>query len=140
MALNLTAPFARGGAFPIDEALVLSKAEMKAVNDNVMPEKYFCICKDDGQLYIYDKSATPSVDTGRYVLYGGGSTEGDKFFEFSQATPSAEWRITHTLEKFPSITVVDSGGSVVVGDITYVDASNIVITFQSAFAGKAYLN
>lgn len=66
--------------------------------------------------------------------------EGDKFFAFSQLTPSAEWRIEHPLDKFPAVTVVDSGGSVVIGDIEYIDNANITITFQSAFAGKAYLN
>lgn len=68
----------------------------------------------------------------------GGSE--DKFFEYAQSIPSQEWEITHTLKKFPAVTVVDSAGSVVVGDINYIDDSNITISFQAAFAGKAYLN
>lgn len=138
MALNLTAPFKRGGAFPIDEDLVKSKAEMKATNDNTMPDKYFCVCSDDGQIYLYDKSNSIDAETGRYRVFEGGSD--DKFFEYTQSTPSQEWEIAHTLKKFPAVTVVDSAGSVVVGDITYIDDSNITITFQAAFAGKAFLN
>lgn len=65
---------------------------------------------------------------------------GDKFFEFAQLSPSARWEINHPLVKYPSVTVVDSGGSVVIGEVEYIDDANIVITFQAAFAGKAYLN
>lgn len=140
MALNITAPFKRGGAFPIDETLVLSKAEMLSINDNTMPDKYLTVCADDGQLYMYNKSNTIDAQTGRYRLYSGGSGNGDKFFEFSQTVPSAQWQIAHQLDKYPSVTVVDSAGSVVVGDIDYIDSNNIVITFQGAFAGTAYLN
>lgn len=64
----------------------------------------------------------------------------DKFFEFEQLSPSNEWRIEHPLNKFPSVTIIDSGGSIVIGDVSYVDESNIVVSFQSAFSGKAYLN
>ena len=82
MALNISAPFGRGGAFPIDETLVLTKAEMIAINDNKMPEKYFCICREDGQMYLYDKSATPSTETGKYVLFsGGGGTDDYELLE-----------------------------------------------------------
>lgn len=72
------------------------------------------------------------------IPYSGGGS--DKFFEFSQTVPSSRWEIEHQLDKFPSVTIVDSAGSVVVGDIEYIDSDNVVITFQSAFAGKAYLN
>lgn len=71
-------------------------------------------------------------------IRGGGG--GDKFFEYEQMTPEDQWRIVHPLDKFPSVTVVDSGGNVVVGDVEYVDKATIVLTFQSAFSGKAYLN
>lgn len=68
------------------------------------------------------------------------SATGDKFFEHTQSVPAQEWQIEHNLQKFPSVTVIDSGDSVVVGDIQYIDTNNIILSFQSAFAGKAYLN
>lgn len=79
------------------------------------------------------------------VLEGNKTTEellieGDKFFSFLQMSPAEEWRIEHNLHKFPAVTVVDSGGTCVVGDTEYIDEDNVKITFQSAFAGKAYLN
>ena len=138
MANLITAPFTGGGAFPVDDRLEKSKAEMLATNDNVMPEVYLTVCKDDGQIYLYNKANPIDPQTGRYRLLEGG--DGDKTFEFSQTSPSALWEIQHQLNKFPSVMVVDSAGSVVVGDITYIDTNNITISFQSAFAGKAYLN
>ena len=59
---------------------------------------------------------------------------------FNQSSASATWSITHTLEKFPSVTVVDSSNNVVFGEIVYNSNSSITLTFASAFSGKAYLN
>ena len=64
----------------------------------------------------------------------------DKNFVYVQATSSDIWEITHNLNKYPAVTVVDSGGSVVIGEIVYIDENNVRITFASAFSGKAYLN
>lgn len=58
----------------------------------------------------------------------------------NQIVPALVWTIPHGLGRYPSITVVDSGGNVVVGAEQYVDANTITITFLSAFSGKAYLN
>ena len=64
----------------------------------------------------------------------------DKTFVYTQAVSSDVWEIKHNLDKYPAVTVVDSGGSVVVGEIVYIDKNNIRITFASAFSGKAYFN
>ena len=65
---------------------------------------------------------------------------GDKHFVFTKSTPDSVWDITHDLDKYPSVTVVDSAGSVVIGDITYTSKSALTVTFSAAFSGKAYLN
>lgn len=64
----------------------------------------------------------------------------DKTFVYNQAISSNVWEIKHDLDKYPAVTVVDSGGSVVVGEIVYIDKNNVRITFTSAFSGKAYFN
>lgn len=64
----------------------------------------------------------------------------DKHYTHTQAVPSDTWTITHNLNKRPSITVVDSAGSEVVGDYDYVDDNTVVLTFTGGFAGNAYLN
>lgn len=58
----------------IDNRLVLSKAEMLSVNDNQMPDTYFAVCTDDKKLYVYNKDSNPSEETGKFTLYGSGST------------------------------------------------------------------
>jgi hypothetical protein len=64
----------------------------------------------------------------------------DKTFEFTQGVPSTTWNIQHNLNKFPSITVIDTANTVVTGQYTYIDNNNVTLTFSAGFAGKAYLN
>lgn len=57
----------------------------------------------------------------------------------NQSSASSSWSITHELDGFPSVTVVDSAGSVVVGEVSYSSTSSLTVSFQGAFSGKAYL-
>lgn len=65
---------------------------------------------------------------------------GDKNYVHIQSVPTNTWVINHGLNKQPSITVVDSAGSVVVGDYHYNDLNTVTLTFHGAFSGKAFLN
>ena len=64
----------------------------------------------------------------------------DKNYVHKQSTASNEWTIVHNLGKYPSITVVDSAGTVVVGEIVLQTTEQAVISFNGAFSGKAYCN
>lgn len=55
-------------------------------------------------------------------------------------TPNIEWSITHNMNKYPSVTVVDSAGSIVEGAVDYLSLNSCRITFCGAFSGKAYFN
>ena len=68
------------------------------------------------------------------------SQAGDKHFTYTQLSASSTWNITHNLDKFPSVSVVDSGNNVVIGDIQYTNTNELTITFNASFSGKAYLN
>ena len=68
------------------------------------------------------------------------SSQGTPTFEFDQGDPATTWDITHNLGKFPSITVIDTGNTVVTGEYNYVSNIRVILTFSAAFAGKAYLN
>lgn len=57
-----------------------------------------------------------------------------------QAIAASVWTINHNLDKYPSIIVVDTGGSVVSGKYTYTDENTLVAEFNAAFKGTAYLN
>jgi|TARA_R110001592_G_scaffold27456_2_gene101580 hypothetical protein len=61
-------------------------------------------------------------------------------YTFCQDAPLAKWTITHNLGMFPSVTVVDSGNSTVIGNVEYTNSNILTVTFASAFSGCAYLN
>ena len=91
MGIKISQGFTRTGKFPIDETLLLTKAQMLAINDALMPEKYFTLCLDDGKFYIYDKNTTtPSVETGKFKVFEGGSGTDDYNDLINQPTLEGE--------------------------------------------------
>lgn len=64
----------------------------------------------------------------------------DKNYVHKQQVASSVWTVDHNLGKFPSITVVDSAGTIVTGEITLLTTEQAVISFNGAFSGKAYCN
>jgi len=83
---------------------------------------------------------------GSFILPAvGGSEEylqrtGDLSFTFTQSAPSSEWVIVHNLNKFPSVSTVDSSSEQVQGTVEYTDLNSLTITFSSSFSGQAFLN
>jgi hypothetical protein len=85
-----------------------------------------------------------------YILKNGTSNEywvpfdtgsgGSQTYVHNQGVAAASWVIEHNLERYPSVTVVTSAGTVVVGDVNYNNENVVTITFNGAFKGKAYLN
>ncbi len=61
-------------------------------------------------------------------------------YTYYQITPSDNWVIKHNLNRYPSVTIVDSSGNVVVGEVKYIDNNTINISLVGVFAGTAYLN
>lgn len=77
-----------------------------------------------------------TVFTSLAALAGGS----DKNYVHTQGTASATWSIVHNLNKYASVTVVDSNNVVVHGEIEYINTNEVEITFRAAFSGEAYLN
>jgi len=50
------------------------------------------------------------------------------------------WEIIHNLEKYPSVTVIDSANTIVEGEVTYIDLNTLNVNFSAGFSGTAYLN
>jgi hypothetical protein len=61
-------------------------------------------------------------------------------YVFVQSTPSATWTINHDLNKYPSVSIVDSANDEVIGEVNYTSTTQVVISFSAAFSGKAFLN
>lgn len=66
----------------------------------------------------------------------GGNTRRQRH---TQAVASQTWVITHSLGGRPSITIVDSAETVVIGEVTYNSDSQITVEFTAPFSGYAYL-
>lgn len=71
---------------------------------------------------------------------GSSSGSGDLNFTFNQGSAASVWNITHNLGKFPSVSVVDTAGTALLGDISYHDANSLTLYFSAPFSGSAYLN
>lgn len=79
-------------------------------------------------------TGTAPAQTLNFVLPVGGN------YTHNQITSSATWTITHNLGFFPAVSVVDSGGNYVIGDVNYVSQNVVTVSFNASFGGKAYLS
>lgn len=84
----------------------------------------------------YDPNATSS---------GGGSGGGGGpgvavAYVHNQGTPAATWTIVHPLTFQPNVTVVDSAGEQVEGEVDYGSLGTVIVRFSAAFSGIAYLS
>jgi hypothetical protein len=65
---------------------------------------------------------------------------GDRSYRHDQSPAASEWVIDHGLGKWPSVTIIDSAGDEVEGDVTFVNQNRVIVTFSAAFAGSAFVN
>ena len=114
--------------------------------DNFGVYKLVSLTVDSSNANLYNAVFTHIVSNGNITAnkyYGFAvypEISADKHFTFVQSSAAATWSITHNLGKFPSVSIVDSGNTIVHGDIDYTNENALTITFSAAFGGKAYLN
>lgn len=82
----------------------------------------------------------PTGPIGQTGPQGPMGDPGKVSYTHDQVSPSDLWVIEHGLLYCPNVSVIDSSGAVVVGDVSYVDANTIEVRFTAAFGGKAYLS
>ena len=94
---------------------------------------------------LHDASGSAGA-TGKILTTDGNTlTWTNATYTHNQSSTSNTWVITHNLNKYPSVTVIDSADTIVQGTIVYNSANQLTVTFFSgtsalAFSGKAYLN
>jgi len=64
----------------------------------------------------------------------------DKHYIHEQSSASNVWHVNHNLRKNPSVSTVDSSGTVVYGNVEHIDDNELRILFKYPFSGKAYCN
>jgi hypothetical protein len=57
-----------------------------------------------------------------------------------QSVSITTWVITHNLNYMPNVTVIDSGGNSVEGEIFYNNTNQLTLSFSNQTSGKAYLS
>ena len=62
------------------------------------------------------------------------------YYLHNQITASATWTVTHNMNKYPSINIVDTSNDIIMGEVRYNSLNQLTITFTAAVSGKAYLN
>lgn len=65
---------------------------------------------------------------------------GGHTYSYPFVTPETVWLVTHGLNRYPAVSCVDDLGNEVFGDVTYMDANTLSISFVDALTGIAYLN
>lgn len=105
----------------VDNRLVLTKAEMLAIRDTRMPEKYFAVCKDDGCLYLYDKSREVlDPETGKFSKFSSSKIE-------SISINGVEVPVANTNVDLPTATA-ERYGMVIIGN--GLKSTNGVVTLD----------
>lgn len=84
------------------------------------------------------KIVATKADTGEIEFLEKGSF--DKYFRHSQAFPSDFWMIEHNLSKLPSVTISDTSGNEIEGEVIHIDLNSLTVAFSAPFAGYADLN
>lgn len=84
--------------------------------------------------------AAPTVEVLLNGLQGPAAPLSDFAYTHYQAVALAEWPITHNLGWNPNVTVLDSAGNTVEGDIVYDTTNLLTLKFRAAFAGVAHLS
>lgn len=77
-------------------------------------------------LYVWTGSAWLKVNQEHYT--------------HDQMVSSNVWLVNHNLSKNPAVSIVDTGGNEVEGDVLYVNSNSLTLTFSAPFSGKAYCN
>lgn len=86
---------------------------------------------------VQDIQGSETVDVTRN---GQSVTLATKTFIFEQGIASDVWTIEHNLNKYPSITLVDSSGRQFVAEVEYNNFNLCTVHLNGATTGKAYLN
>lgn len=63
----------------------------------------------------------------------------DKHYQES-FLPASSISVTHSLNKYPAVTILDTAGDEVEGEVFHVDNNNLLVSFSAAFGGVITCN
>lgn len=66
-------------------------------------------------------------------------TASTETFVYEQSLPSKTWTIIHPLNRVPKVTTLETGITEVIGSVTFEGLTKVIINFNKAIRGIAYL-
>lgn len=88
------------------------------------------------QQYLSQAAVDPSV---LQALVSAAVAQGVAY-SHDQPQPTADWVIPHSLGFKPSVTIVDTAGTLNEGAVSYPDDHTVRVQFNAPFAGQAFLS
>jgi hypothetical protein len=64
----------------------------------------------------------------------------ERAYIHNQTSPASTWTVAHNLNKYPSVSVVDSAYEEVIGEVEYLTPNTLEVRFTAPFSGQAYIN
>lgn len=119
----------------VPNAVLVQQDTPNAVVINQDSPNWVNVNQDTPSQVIVQQDAQSQV----IVRTGGINTTSNQRHVHSQPTVSSTWTITHALGGKPSVTVVDSANTMVIGEVTYNSNTQVTISFSAPFSGYAYL-
>tara|TARA_R110002110_G_scaffold307138_2_gene520872 strand:+ start:1322 stop:2047 length:726 start_codon:yes stop_codon:yes gene_type:complete len=74
------------------------------------------------------------------ILQYDTSLSNDKNFVHHQSVASSTWMVTHNLNKYCAVDVVNDAGDIIYPNVDYTSLNTVTITFSSNQTGYAYFN
>lgn len=81
----------------------------------------------------YGMSFSPKGQSDKHHVYDDNGSN-------KQFLAGQSYTVTHNLNKFPSVTTVDSAGSHLIGNVQHINNNSFNVTFTATFYGKVYSN
>lgn len=90
---------------------------------------------------IIANTTVPSVYTaGAGIAIDNSIISAKAKYIFDMGVASTVWEIQHNLNDYPSVTVVDTAGTVFECKVTYINSNKCMLEMNLPVKGKAYLN
>lgn len=125
------------------EAYVYCDLYVKA---NTVFDRFFYTYVSNEKADVYGRIAVVPViaEDAVNVPYGTGINWKPKLFSnsyYTQEFTSVDTvSVQHYLNKFPSVTILDSANRQILGDVQYIDENSLTVTFTEAITGKIICN
>lgn len=118
-----------------NNVVVSEEVTRVSVASNAASPNPVSVYQDEANIVIVEQDAPNNV----IIRSSSSSSTATRRYIHTQASASAEWVITHSLGGYPSVTIVDSSKTHVIGEVQYDSTTQITVSFTAAFSGYAYL-